>query len=567
MIRNQFQLALKTIQKTIQKNYKTATENFLFTAIFVNLFQMIFGAENSIVGVAFAIIMPASMLLDLAAKPVKNFFSQFIIMEAMTIASFLVGKWNPYGAIPINLIILFFLLYFFTFEYAMDLYMPYLLSYLFLVFISPITLEQLPKRMISVFFGSACIICYHLVKGNHRMGKAVSNTLTEIIEEVQDSLQCLLSGKCVPNNTEVVHNNLCKLSHLIYERRNRALHISDAALAMLDCGLILEDLNDTLYNAKRTITPEDERILEKVKTRLNEFHTFIQCPRKEPTALNREDFSFQNDFEKKLYQSLERIQDRIYHMKDENKQKTFQKTSFSKLVQIKGTIQASPVRFIYSLRIAILLTILTALVQILNLPHGKWLLFTVASVSLPYADDVGNKAKKRLWATLAGGCASVIAFSCIPSMTGRTIVMLAAGYISSYLSDYRFTFACSTVGALGGAVLMNTFGWESVGNVFMIRLGYICAGIIIAYIANCIFFPFKRQLAMGQLKEKYLDTIKLLVHTFHEKKAEPQLYYSLIMQALLQEEKLQKNMTSGEWKEIKIALESITTSPCLLQRS
>lgn len=42
----------------------------------------------------------------------------------------------------------------------------------------------------------------------------------------------------------------------------------------------------------------------------------------------------------------------------------------------------------------------TLLVQSVELPHGKWLLFTVASVSLPYADDVGLKAKKRMLATL-----------------------------------------------------------------------------------------------------------------------------------------------------------------------
>ena len=66
---------------------------------------------------------------------------------------------------------------------------------------------------------------------------------------------------------------------------------------------------------------------------------------------------------------------------------------------------------IYALRVALLLSLATLLVQSLKLPHGKWLLFTLASVSLPYADDVGQKAEKRLFATAAGGIFSVILYS------------------------------------------------------------------------------------------------------------------------------------------------------------
>ena len=64
---------------------------------------------------------------------------------------------------------------------------------------------------------------------------------------------------------------------------------------------------------------------------------------------------------------------------------------------------------------ALLLSLVTLLVQTLALPHGKWLLFTLASVSLPYADDVPVKIKKRVLATLVGGLASVLIYSLVPS--------------------------------------------------------------------------------------------------------------------------------------------------------
>lgn len=76
-------------------------------------------------------------------------------------------------------------------------------------------------------------------------------------------------------------------------------------------------------------------------------------------------------------------------------------------------------------------------------------MFTLASVSLPYADDVPVKMKKRFLATVIGGLLSVVIYTFIPSSAGRTAVMMLSGYLSFYFTDYTETFACSTIGAAG----------------------------------------------------------------------------------------------------------------------
>ncbi|WP_320955819.1 FUSC family protein, partial [Enterocloster asparagiformis] len=119
-------------------------------------------------------------------------------------------------------------------------------------------------------------------------------------------------------------------------------------------------------------------------------------------------------------------------------------------------------------------SVFTLAVQVLALPHGKWLLFTLASLSVPYADDVKQKTVKRLLATVAGGLFSVALYSMIPSMAGRTAVMMISGYLSFYCADYTGTFTCSTVGARGGAVVMTAVGWSDVGAMAIVRLGYVC---------------------------------------------------------------------------------------------
>ena len=174
-------------------------------------------------------------------------------------------------------------------------------------------------------------------------------------------------------------------------------------------------------------------------------------------------------------------------------------------------------------------------------------MFTLASVSLPYADDVPVKMKKRLTATLAGGLISVVIYSLIPSAAGRTAAMMLSGYISFYFTDYAQTFACSTVGALGGAVFMTAFGLPAVGHIFLIRLGYILAGIAAAFAVNCLLLPYTRKMATRHLWKKYRTVTELLADICRTDEADTQLYYHLVIQSYMMEEKLAQNAELEEW--------------------
>ena len=67
---------MEKMKESFQKNFVHATLNFVFIIIFVNVFQAVFGAENSIVGVIFTIMMSASMVRDMTATPIKHLVVQ-----------------------------------------------------------------------------------------------------------------------------------------------------------------------------------------------------------------------------------------------------------------------------------------------------------------------------------------------------------------------------------------------------------------------------------------------------------------------------------------------------------
>lgn len=540
-------LLCTTICQNVRLNFKSITLNFMFIFIFMNLFQFFFGQENSILGVVFIIIMQSSMLLDFTIKPMKNFFIQLLIIEMMVISAFLIQNANPFITIPMNFVVLFTLLYAFTFEYTTALYMPYILSYLFLVFISPVDILLLPKRVFAVGIGTTCVILYHLYKGRNRKEKTVCDALTGIVEETQQCIQALISGTKLPSNMEIVRNNLYKLSHLAHEHQKCFLQISDASMAMLACGLRLENVICLLYDFEGDVRAEEVILLEQTREWLDTLKEALQAGNTIVPPDPRYFSLAQHALGEYIYNSLASIQQYVSQMKEAENRSRFYPIFFSLPRNIKATLHTSPVRIVYAVRVAIILSLLTALVLFYQLPHGKWLLFTVAAVSLPYADDIGEKARNRFLATLLGGCITVLTFVFFEDTFSRTLVMLAFGYLTAYFHDYRFSFACSTIGALGGALLMSGFGWKTIGGMFIIRLVYICLGIFIAYIANRLIYPFRRDHAIDHLYAKHETTRKVLSYSSKKRLSQPQLYYTMMIHSLLQEEKLKESMSSDDW--------------------
>lgn len=556
------------IKESVNKNFRHATLNFIFIIIYVNVFQLIFGMENSIVGVIFTIMMSASMVRDLTGAPVKHFLCQALILVLMAAAACFVSAVPPLAAVPVNLAMIFLILYAYTYEYVSHTYFPYILSYLFMVFISPVPPEGLPKRLLGTAAGAAGIILYQLVNGRKRAAETAREVLTVMIDEAESCIEGLLSGKDISRNREKLRSDLCRLSKIVYDRRKKALCISDAGFAMIDSGRGLENLVLLLYEMEGPVTPGREELLRSISSQLSNFRTFMMRKGTPLTLPARSRFCAQGDDEAgRFYQCLQYISDHLLKMTLPEEKKSCRKTLMSFTVRLKAALHVSPVRVIYALRVSCLLTLCTLAVQLLQLPHGKWLLFTVASVSLPYADDVGAKAGKRLIATLIGGVCSVVVYSLIPTAGGRTAVMMISGYLSFYFSDYSATFACSTVGALGGAVFMGEFGWGPVGRMLLIRLGYIGAGILVALAANCLFFPFKRKTATRQLWKKYVSTTRLLSEVCRKEQADPQLYYSLVIQAHLQEDRLMQNARELNWEGAKGLLEQCRQAVRLAHRT
>lgn len=540
------------IPAPVRDKFRFGTLSFIFIVAYINVFQLIFGPENSIVGVIFTIMMSASMARDLTAAPVRHLIAQSLVLVWMALAAYWVNALPMPMSFMINFVTLLGILYAFTYEYSSHLYFPYILSYLFLIYISPVSGAQLPRRLMAMLAGAVSIMLYQWFMGRKRVVETAKDVLCGMVDMISHYIDSRLEGGVDAPDFPYMRSRLYQLSRTVYERRKRILCISDASFYMVDAGRGLEHLLVLINELPAPLCRNDRDLLINVRSRLAAFHSFLQ---QETGGIPLIDSSVpaapESSKTSVLFQnSLNYIRDRLLHMTDPQNRSRYRETSLSFRFRLMAALDLSPVRAVYALRTALVLSAAACLVQALGMPHGRWLLFTLASVSLPYADDVPAKTKKRILATITGGLASVVIYSLVPSAAGRTAAMMLSGYLSFYFTDYRETYACSTVGALGGAVFMEAFRFPDIAGIFVIRLGYILAGAAAAWLVNCLIFPYSRARATRQLWTKYKTITEHLVKTGNPATGDPQLYYNLLIRSCMIEDKLLQNGELEKWEEL-----------------
>ena len=269
-------MKLSGISERIRSNFRHSTLSFIFIIAYVNIFPLIFGPENSIVAVIFTIMMSASMVRDLTATPVKHLFLQSAVLVWMGIAAFLVTSLPALFSFLINFFTLLLILYAFTYEYSNHIYFPYILSYLFLIFISPVHAGQLPMRILGMLAGALSIMLYQWVMGRKRVQETARDVLTEMIDDICQYISQRTAGNPQKADLSAMRHKLCRLSRTVYERRQKTLCVSDADFSMRDAGRGLEHRMILIQEFPETLSGQDKIFLSEIVRLLNQMRIFLQ---------------------------------------------------------------------------------------------------------------------------------------------------------------------------------------------------------------------------------------------------------------------------------------------------
>lgn len=162
------------------------------------------------------------MVRDYTAAPWKHLFLQSLVPVYMALAAYGVTVLSQPLSLLLNFITILLILYAFTYEYSSHMYFPYLLSYLFLVFLAPVSTSQLPRRLLGMLAGAGSILLYQWLMGRNRGKETVREQLSDMANDILSLIQYKQKEIGEKPDLSQAHRRLFLLSRTVYERRKKS---------------------------------------------------------------------------------------------------------------------------------------------------------------------------------------------------------------------------------------------------------------------------------------------------------------------------------------------------------
>ena len=532
---------------------------FIFIVLFVAAFKAVFGDANTLIGVTIIIAILMYLEMDLTAQPWKNFFFLLGVNLLQGVFAY-IAVMNVWLGIPLNFIAMFIVGYFFTFNMNKQLYIAFGLQYLFIL-ATPVTLSELPIRLIALAFGAVIVMVIQvimykdkLMKVGHKLLVNISNQLVVKVDRIQED------GDCVECN-KAIDASIKELRKMVIYRRYKGYYISDEGRLKLKISACLEKIY--LLVCKLNTLENKEENLQFVKIQLEQVKKVIQEQKITEDIVNNlhTDRTTTNDmYRREMACSLELLYDLLGELFNRDKKElkridqqvevpSIFRSSYNHLINLNR----NSARFTYGIRLATIITIAAFVVDYFQLEQGRWMLYTIFSVTQVYSEQAKFRFKERIIGTLIGIVIFISLFSIFTSVTARSLVVLLFGYLNSYAVLYRNVVITVTVCALGTAALIS-----DPQVVTIERIIYIFTGVLIGLIGNQLILPHSVEKGTTSLVKDYKVASKLLmeeVYQFFEEKTTTHSINNLFAITSFIDDRILLNNNITEWKNINDYLE------------
>ena len=496
----------------------TNTIIFIFVMAFVLTFKAIFGSDNVLIGITTITATLMLMQRDFTGDLLKNTLKFIGINLLMGVGTFIAAN-NMWLAIPINFAVVFTFSYVFTYNLRQPLYFPFGLQYLFLLS-SPVSIDKLGLRLIALFVGALIIMLAQILVNKNKLATAGNKILLGVCESIEGKLKCLKAKSTNYDSTNNVQESLDKFRTMIYDKRESNYYISEEARVKLNMSVALENINSLLYDDN--IKSIDSKTIDNLEELVSIAKATLKSKTKNGTNIKPKSYDINkllNYYEEKNVSdllSLQIIESMIFldetttkiNQLDKEDSKEISKASekseiFSKEA-IKDILKGknSP-KYCYAMRMAISITIGAFIMNLFKLAEGRWILFTILSLTNPIYEIYKSKVPQRIVATLIGAIIVVILFTIFKGQTARLLIVMACGYLQSYVNEYKYRMIFITVCAIGTAAVVGNIEQFTIERILMVILGS-----IIAIIANKYIFPYKLKNSNEQLRKIYYEAIK-----------------------------------------------------------
>lgn len=490
---------------------------YVFIMAFVITFKIIFGDKNILVGVMGITAILMLTQINLTVSPGKNLVKLLIINLGIGIFTYLANL-NIWAAIPINFIGIFVIAYTFYYNLKSPVYLPFTLQYMFLL-ATPITAAELPMRLLSLLVAPIGIMLIQFVVNKNKTTKVGNKLIGGICDNL---IKKINNDENKVEINEAIKKNANDFRKIIYDNRKDNFYVTEEGRIKLNIVVILEKLSNLLDESTNNKQLLNDLIvcLQELKYSLGKEDNLKNIADNISKILNNYKRDNINDLVSlRILNTINMLDISLGELKSLGKENyNTIKANKSipeqyKMINVhKKEFYTKSVKFSYAIRVSLGITISAFIADYFKFPEGRWIYFTAFAIIIPIYELSKKKLKDRIFATLVGGAIIVIVFTLFKNMLIRMLVIMAAGYLRSYTSTYRYGTIYTTICAIGAAAMTG-------GAVVLTidRIVFVIFGTIIAIIINRFVLPVRMKDANKELLGTYRGVLYKMLNEVYER--------------------------------------------------
>lgn len=551
-----------TIKQMNIKRFKLPLIFAVLSVVLMGLYKTIFGVENTVIGLIIAMASYAFLRLDLTSYPIYKSMI-FLILNLFLAISAYISAINSFVGLIINFLILFTVSFIYTTEFKNVISYIFLLLYVYM-WEYPISLDELPRRLVAMGVGVFIIIGIHILFNRRNFRRNSNNIIIKSIRNIQKEIYHIINESYEEKENIYIDSELRKLLVLIKGRNNNKFIGNNKDDIYFNIVLILERIN-SIINKVGKVNSKSKDVIDYLNSLNHDLENItlflerkVECINEEKDDLSKP--STINNWTEKEYAFLEECTELIRLLeKNINNLYEYSRKKPRKRIKVKfnlkellignSSLKMKHLRVAYSLKLAIAVSLIMFIVDLFKIPQGRWIVTSVYVVIQPYEEETLTKAIKRFKGTIIGVIIYISIFTFFPHIIPLELLLLILMFFYFVQKDYDKKVVCTALMTLSFGLSRST-----VGSLAFYRFLFVIIGIAIALGVNKIIFPQSVKNSIYDLKERYLElTNKLLYELksilYEEKYNENTI--KLLLDCNLIESKLMENKLIAENLEFK----------------
>ncbi|EGT3601682.1 FUSC family protein [Clostridium perfringens] len=508
-----------TIKQMNIKRFKLPLIFAVLSVVLMGLYKTIFGVENTIIGLIIAMASYAFLRLDLTSYPIYKSMI-FLILNLFLAISAYISAINPFVGLIINFLILFTVSFIYTTEFKNVISYIFLLLYVYM-WEYPISLDELPRRLVAMGVGVFIIIGIHILFNRRNFKKNSNNIIIRSIRNIQKEICHIINESYKEKENIYIDSELRKLLVLIEGRNNNKFIGNNKDDIYFNIVLILERIN-SIINKVGKINNKSKDVIDYLNSLNHDLENITLFLERKVEFINEEKdglskgFTINNWTEKEyafleecteLIRLLEKNINNLYEYNRKKSRKRIKvKFNLKELLIGNSSLKVKHLRVAYSLKLAIAVSVIMFIVDLFKIPQGRWIVTSVYVVIQPYEEETLTKAIKRFKGTIIGVIIYISIFTFFPHIIPLELLLLILMFFYFFQKDYDKKVVCTALMTLSLGLSRST-----VGYLAFYRFLFVIIGIVIALMVNKLIFPQSVKNSIYDLKERYLElTNKLL---------------------------------------------------------